>query len=250
MLRGPATREDHGGMDVVRAARTWRLSALMLALVTSAALTTACGDDAEPGDLPTLSSSPSATADAESAVEAAYRGYQKATEEIAASGNPNPATLRPYATAERAQKTAEDLSLLIDEGFRIVGTQKIDVRSVTVDGEKAVLEACIDATEWITVKKGETPGPGEKGQAPDLASVDLVQQGGEWLVSGSKDGGQSATRRSRRATSCRRRPSASEVPPATSSTASCRSSPEGPTAEAKRAMGGADVRERGRPRRR
>jgi len=185
---GGAT-EDHGGTDVKRAARTRRLSALTLALLASAALTTACGDDSEPGNLPSFSSSPSSTPDAKSAVEAAYRGYQKATEEIAASGNPNPATLRPYATAERAQKTAEDLSLLIDEGFRIVGTQKIDIRSVTIDGEEADLEACVDPSEWITVKEGETPAPGEKGQAPGLARVDLVQQDGDWLVSASEDGG-------------------------------------------------------------
>lgn len=175
---------------MVRAARTRRLPALTLALMACAALLTACGDDdPEPAGLPTLSSAPSATPDAEAAVEAAYRGYQKATEEIAASGNPSPAILRPYATAERAQKTAEDLALLIDDGFRIVGTQKIDVRSVTIDGENATLEACVDPTKWITVKKGETPAPQEKGLAPGLAEVDLVQQGGKWLVSGSKEGG-------------------------------------------------------------
>ena len=122
-----------------------------------------CGEDS-PEDLPSFSASPSvsATPDAKAAVEAAYRGYQKATEEIAASGSPIPATLRPYATAERAQRTAEDLSILIEQGFRIVGTQKIDVRSVTIDGSKAVLEACVDATKWITVKKDQTPAPGRR----------------------------------------------------------------------------------------
>jgi hypothetical protein len=174
----------------VVAAAPRRLRALTLAVLASAALmTAACGDESEPSDLPTLSSAPSATPDAKAEVEAAYRGYQKATEQIAAAGTANPAILRPYATAELAQKTAEDLSLLIDDGFRIVGTQKIDVRSVTVNGDKADLEACVDPSEWITVKQGETPAPGEKGQPSGIALVDLVQQDGEWLVSDSKGGG-------------------------------------------------------------
>ena len=159
--------------------------------MTGVALVAAgCGDDPEPETLPTFTGSPSASAsDAKGAVEAAYRAYEDATEDMAASGNPDPAQLRPYATQERAQEDAENLAILFDQDFRIVGTTTIDVRSVTVTGEEAVVEACIDASKWITVKKGESPEPGETGQSPGLARVQLVQQDERWLVSKSTDAG-------------------------------------------------------------
>ena len=160
----------------------------MLAALAGAALVTAgCGDDPEPEALPSFTASPSA--DDETAVEAAYREYEDAIEAMAASGDPEPAQLRPYATPERAQEDAENLAILFDQDYRVVGTTSIDVRSVTVTGEKAVVEACIDASKWITVKKGESPAPGETGDAPGLARVDLVQQDGRWLVSKSADAG-------------------------------------------------------------
>lgn len=178
-------------MDVVRTARSRRLPALTLVVLAGAALVTAaCGDD-DPGpqSLPTLSSAPPATPDAKAAIEAAYRGYEAATEEMAASGDPNPAKLRPYATAARAQKDAESLAVLFDQNYRIVGETGIDVRSVTVTGDKAVVEACIDTTKWVTVEKGKQPAPDETGPPPGLARVQLVHEGGDWLVSSSEDGG-------------------------------------------------------------
>lgn len=162
----------------------------MLAVLASTALmTAACGEESSPGDLPTLSSAPSTTPDAKAEVEAAYRGYEAATEEMAASGDPDPAKLRPYATAARAQKDAETLAVLFDQNYRIVGETGIEVRSVTVTGDKAVVEACIDTTKWITVEKGKQPAPDETGPPPGLARVQMVHEGGDWLVSSTEDGG-------------------------------------------------------------
>jgi hypothetical protein len=163
----------------------------VLAAVAGVALVTAgCGDDPEPEALPSFTASASATApDDETAVEAAYLEYEDAFEAMAASGDPQPARLRPYATPERAQKDAENLSLLFDEDYRVVGSTSIDVRSVTVTGEKAVVEACIDASKWITVKTGESPAPGETGEGSGLARVDMVKQDGRWLVSESAEAG-------------------------------------------------------------
>ncbi len=147
-----------------------------------------CSDE-EPGDLPAFSATPSASADATADVEAAYRGYTKATETLAASGDPDPAVLRPYATPELAQKDAETFALLFDQDFRMVGSMGVDVREVTVTGDSARLEACLDTTTWVTVKAGEEPDPTETGQPAGIAVVDVVQQGGKWLVSATKAGG-------------------------------------------------------------
>jgi hypothetical protein len=170
----------------MRTTGTGRLPALALAFLAGTALGTAACGGSEAEDPPAVSSAPSATPDAEAEIEAAYRGYEDAFAALGASGDPDPARLRPYATAALAQKDAEHLSLIFDEGNRLIADLGIDVRSITVTADAATLTACLDASRWATVKAGSTPGPEETGFGQRLTDVRLVLEDETWRVSGKK----------------------------------------------------------------
>jgi hypothetical protein len=162
---------------------------LLMAAVTTSA--TGCGDD-RPESLPSFSSTPSvqdtAAAD-KAAVEKAYRDYQKAFERLAAEGDVDPRTLLRHGTRSMAQRDVEAIAILADQDLRQVGRLGIDVRSVEVTGDKAVMEACLDQTRIVTVKKGEAPEPGQRGLGTGLARIDFVRQQNTWLYSGGEEAG-------------------------------------------------------------
>jgi hypothetical protein len=162
-------------------------------LLTAAATTlaTGCGED-RPEALPSFSSTPSAqdTAAADkAAVEKAYRGYIDTVEKMSATGDIKVATLRPWATAEAAQRNVESLSLLFDQDLRQVGDIGVDIRSIDVTGDSATVLVCLDMRKVVSVKKGQKPDSDAVGLPPGLARASVVRQDGSWLFDDSKDAG-------------------------------------------------------------
>jgi hypothetical protein len=169
-----------------------------LAVVAATALVAGCADDDEPtGSLPTFSQTPSASASAaadsetadKAAIERTYRAYQSAFERAAAAGDVNRRPLEKYGTPEIAQRGVEAIALLSDQDLRQVGHLGIEVRSIDVSGDKAVMTACLDQSKIVTVKPGKKPSPQGTGLGRGLGRMEFVRQQGTWLFSDSTSAG-------------------------------------------------------------
>jgi hypothetical protein len=159
----------------------------------SAASTTASGAAAgagpatttAPTSAPVMSSSPTAEAGDQADVERVYRGYMAAKVTLGASGVPDPAVLRPWATEQLATSDAEALGLLFKADRRMFGTISAQVRSVVITGDVATLVACNDSSTWeaFTVKAGRTEGPDMvyRNKAT-VSEAKLVREGDTWRM--------------------------------------------------------------------
>lgn len=186
MLGSGRRRRRHGGNVVLCTRRSTgrRIGAVLLLGLLAPALA-GCGDDQPASTLPAFTPSatpPSAAAADEAAVERAYREYLEAFNAIAADGDPDPQRLRAFATAEYAQRQAEGISGLFDEGLRVTGPLPVEVRSIRINGSDATLLACIDPTKRLTVKTGRAPSPGQTGQPRGQQTATLVRQDDQWLM--------------------------------------------------------------------
>jgi hypothetical protein len=116
-------------------------------------------------------------------VESSYRAYYSALEQLMASGKADPAAMASVATPELALENAKAASGLFSSGQHMVGHVRITVRSVTIDGDRAHLRACIDGREWVSVPLASaSPSPGQMGQAPGGAKTEAVRAGdGRWI---------------------------------------------------------------------
>lgn len=137
--------------------------------------------------MPQLPSTPPATASSisESAkVEAGYRAYYAALERLMASGKADPAAMASVATPEQALEDAKAASGLFSSGQHMVGHVLMTVRSVTIEGDRAHVSACIDGRGWVSAPLASTsPSPGDVGQAPGGVKAELGRNGaGGWIL--------------------------------------------------------------------
>lgn len=131
----------------------------------------------------TTSADPSASLEAEKArVIAGYQANERAVIRLFAGGKADPKILQGTATPEAALETARQAYLLFSTGGRMVGTITSTPRSVQITGSTATLITCVDSSRWVGVKAGTTPTPGQTGESPGLAKVQLVRDAqGTWL---------------------------------------------------------------------
>lgn len=143
------------------------------------------GESNEPTGLET-SSTPAETTDptptddpAVAEVEAAYAQYWDV---LVASENNLDETYEPLAsvmTDELAQRQVADIRGLVADGVTRDGAPDTGTPAVSVDGDTARVESCVDETPW-NVYYNEQPVPQETGVR--VRVIDFERIDGEWIV--------------------------------------------------------------------
>ena len=166
-----------------------------LPLLTAAALMlAACGGGGEePEGLetttapPTTSAEPTPTedpdAEAVAAIEAQYQAYWDAV--VASENGQDEATSYPallaVATEVVVQTQIANVRQLIDTEVTRDGEPVVGPPQVTVEGDTARLESCVDEDGWNVYQNGEPLERELLGPQPRV--FDLEQVDGQWLVS-------------------------------------------------------------------
>lgn len=150
-----------------------------------------CSNDGEPESSPTTESTP---VDEDAADKAAlatlYGAYWTAIIQAEADLNADPAGLGEVMTPDAAQQYAEFIQQKVDfELFRSGEPVVSDDLTITVDGDAAVVEGCVDHTTWVV---GSRSGTGIEQMFPPGPQPYVVwaerQGDGEWLISQTRFG--------------------------------------------------------------
>lgn len=158
-------------------------SILVLLFVVTVSLVGAC---AGPGGEPpvsvgaSLTTTPTSTVD-EVAVERVFRAYLAGVVEMENSGDLDPAPLYGLTTDEVAGEQATRVMEHADIGVHREGAPKLGDPVITVDGDEALLEVCMDQDDWIGVR-GDQRIVRNDGFLP--RGYLLSRSEGRWLVSG------------------------------------------------------------------
>ncbi len=156
---------------------------VVLAAALIAGLAACGGSPDEPTGLGTASS-PAATAtvsDDEAAVEAAYRAYW----DVLVTAHNTPSTDRAPFEAVAVDTVIEmDINNVqgnIDNGTRRSGQPTFGDLDIQVEGDSALVDACVDQNSWeIQVPPG-LPSPTPQA-TPFAISIELQRTDGGWLV--------------------------------------------------------------------
>lgn len=165
------------------------------AACTAALLTlTACGgsgggSDDTTGDAPSLDApSSSVPVDDEAAIEQTLAGYDQAL----ASMNREqrmPRTLTAVATDAWAdQLFATYTENFFDNGLTLTGRWRTKVDDITIDGDTAEAEVCIDGNRVYLIDIGGTIPSGAVSQGRSPGVISLVRDGAAWKVEGNQIG--------------------------------------------------------------
>lgn len=165
------------------------VSALATAGVVLAAA--ACsGESDEPTGLetsaaPSETAAPTTTEDPDAAAVAAIEAqYQRYWDVVIASENELDESyeeLKTVATELIAQTQVADVRGLVDTGVTRDGAPVIGPPQVTVDGDTARVESCVDEDEWNVYQNGEPLEHDLLGPQPRVFDFERVD--GQWLVS-------------------------------------------------------------------
>jgi len=160
--------------------RVLALSSSVLVLAAAAACTT--GNPAPPAttttaaQTPTPSATPSVDAAAVAAVTDVMGRYIDAIVQMENSGQPDPAPLRDIAGDAIIDQEVLRVADLVKQGIHREGRPALGEPQVTVDGDTARFEVCMDQDDWVGVlgdqKVGSDYGPLPTGW--DLSLVDGV----------------------------------------------------------------------------
>jgi len=159
-----------------------RLSSVGALVVVALA---ACSQEAAPqAPAPTTSAptaSPTATGAAdETAVRDVVAKYVDAMVTMENSAQVDPAPMHGIATDTVANAEAKRVKDLVDQGIHREGRPTLGEATVTVDGDSARYEVCMDQDDWVGVlgdqKAGSDYGPLPTGWT-------LTRTDGDWLVS-------------------------------------------------------------------
>jgi hypothetical protein len=109
---------------------------------------------------------------------------------LLAGGKADPKIMEGTETPQGALEDAQQAAMMFAAGDRMVGTLTSTPRSVQVTGNTATLITCVDSTQWVSVKAGTTPTPGQTGMAKGLAKAQFVRDAqGNWLLKDSGEAG-------------------------------------------------------------
>lgn len=164
-----------------------RLAAVTAALpLTVALLVAGCsGDPAGPSTsapaAPSASATPTSTAAAdEAAVRAAYDAFWEAIV-TTRQGKPDQALLASVADGQVVEDELKLAQYYADHGITLQGRPVVDDVVVAVDGDTALVQACVDHDGWVPKGVQATPQP------PRPTDVTLERTDGTWLVTRFND---------------------------------------------------------------
>lgn len=123
-------------------------------------------------------------------VAAAYLAYLAAVDQLLAGGPPDAARLADVATPEEALRIATNSVPLKSAGQVVVGaTVVLEVAQVSLDGNSATVQACVDGGGLSVVAADATATAGSSSVPASTALVDLVRHDGVWRVGRTRSGG-------------------------------------------------------------
>jgi len=165
--------------DLIAPARLSLLGALVVVALT------ACSQQADPQApvATTTAASPSPTAtDAadEAAVADVVADYVDAMVTMENSAQVDPAPMHGIATETVAKAEAKRVKDLVDQGIHREGRPTLGEATVTVDGDSARYEVCMDQDDWVGVLGDQTVG---SSYGPLPTGWSLTRTDGDWLVS-------------------------------------------------------------------
>ncbi|PSK99778.1 hypothetical protein CLV30_11781 [Haloactinopolyspora alba] len=151
-----------------------------------------CSDDApdEPagltaGPTPTGTSSASPTgpskADDVATIKQLYADYWDAVITAENGPNPDPALFDGIVTGDALESRVGRVQRMVDEEQRRYGKPKIGEVKVTVDGDTARAEACVDQRKWGVVVQGQTQPPFDDIEPGPIGVVTKRTKNG-WII--------------------------------------------------------------------
>lgn len=166
----------------MRASRT--TGRAVIAVVGMLALTACTPGAAEPSASPTTATAPSPTPtptqDDEALILEAYEGFWAAVVTLF-SGNVDRSLFEGVATGVIVEKQVNEAEFIVQNDLRYQGQPTFTDVSVVVDGDTAVVAACVDSSTWHPTR---VPPEGNMVLA-GAVQVDRID--GEWLVTDSAD---------------------------------------------------------------
>lgn len=135
-----------------------------------------------PVSSPTPATSALATvADDEQLVTQRYLDFQRVVAESGATSDANDPRLAEYATGAVLESLRGKLAVRKQAGTRLYGSPVPHVQSVTVSGDRATVQDCLDnSATGLVDRAGTKLSVGREGQQ---TTATLVREGGRWKVS-------------------------------------------------------------------
>lgn len=158
---------------------------LPAAVLLLAALVGGCSDDGETeprgSDAPTPPADPTPTeTNPVDDVRAAWEAYWAAVIASENEGDPSPERFAGVATGGHVEQQLNKVRGYQEIGFVRVGEPEITEVEVTVDGETATVEGCVNQDVWGAKLNGKKIAPPDLGPLPAGAGLELVD--GNWLI--------------------------------------------------------------------
>lgn len=164
-----------------------RLLGPVIVVLAVTALLVGCAEEATPeqgsGVPPASSPTPSeAPEDDVAAITDAFERYLDAVVAMENGPSPDPALLFGIATDDVAGEHVRRAAEYQSNGIRRVGEPAVGTPDVSVDGEEARLEVCIDEDGWTAEVADGTPVTASP-EGPTPRVYGFAQVDGAWLVS-------------------------------------------------------------------
>jgi len=163
------------------------------AAFTAALLTlTACGgsdddsDDTSSGAPSLDAPSTSEAVDDEAAIEETLAGYDRALFSMNREQRLPPALTEVATDAWADQLFATYDENFFDNGLALTGRWRTTVDDVTVDGDQAKADVCIDGNKVYLVEIGGNIPSGAVSQGRSPGVISLVRDGADWKVEGNR----------------------------------------------------------------
>lgn len=169
-----------------------RIGALVAAVVAVGLLLSACGGSAkEPEGLNASDSGP-ATTPAETPSEnpdvaqlkELYAKYWDAYGKAASGPKTEPKLFEGVTTRDFTEEKLSEIGQFVERNHRLVGQAKLSQVTVTLNGDSAQVEACLDTSEWKIIENGKTIQSDFGDPAPVVLSAKRSDEG--WLFDDSK----------------------------------------------------------------
>lgn len=154
----------------------------IVAAALAVALAGCSGDADEPAGLETTApptAEPTSGDDA-AAVEQVYASYWDAVITSENGPDPDPALFDGIATGGVVEEQLARVQNMVDEQQQRIGEPEIGEIQVTVDGDEATAEACVDQRPWGVVVQEQTQPPLEIEPGP--IGVRLERDGDGWVI--------------------------------------------------------------------
>ncbi|WP_139238421.1 hypothetical protein [Streptomyces aidingensis] len=114
------------------------------------------------------------------ALESLYADYWAALVTMENAEELDPSPLAGIASQELTEQQVSRIRPFKDNGMRRDGEPAVDKVTVTVDGDTARIESCVDEDAWLLLKNGEPADLELLGPAPRVFDAERVE--GDWLI--------------------------------------------------------------------